>query len=260
MTYTKKKQTQDEIAKSIGKGREWVNKKLKKKAQNSGKNTKVTPQKIALIVDTTYFSQFGLMVFRASNLKENLLWKIVDHETNDEYRSGIQELINDGWEVLAIIADGKPGLGKLFPDIPFQLCQFHQFQTVTRYISKNPKLEASQELRAIMFDLKQTTKASFEFWINQWHEKWKEFLAEKTIDLSTGKYSFTHKRLRQAFFGIRRNLDLLFTFEVHIKTIKIPNTTNSLDGYFSHLKSKLSVHRGASKNTQINLISEIIFL
>ena len=211
-------------------------------------------------MDTTYFKRFGLMVFRASNLKKNLLWKIVNHETNEEYRSGIQELINDGWEILGIVADGKPGLGKLFPKIPFQLCQFHQFQRVTQLISKNPKLEASREFREIMFDLKQTDQESFEYWITQWHEKWKEFLAEKTVDIFTGKSHFTHQRLRTAFFSVRRNLNHLFAFQFNSDEIKIPNTTNSLDGYFSHLKSKISVHRGASKNTQINLISELIFL
>lgn len=213
-----------------------------------------------LIVDTTYFKQFGLMVFRSANLKENLLWKIVDHETNEEYKLGIQELLDDGWKILGIVADGKPGLGKLFPEIPFQLCQFHQFQRVTRLISKNPKLEASQELREIMFRLKETDRESFEFWINEWHTKWKEFLAEKTIDEETGKWNFTHQRLRRAFFSVRRNLKPLFAFQFYSNIIQIPNTTNSLDGYFSHLKSKLSVHRGASKNTQINLISELIFL
>ncbi len=211
-------------------------------------------------MDTTYFKQFGLMVFRSSNLKKNLLWKIVDHETNEDYQSGIQELIDDDWKILGIVADGKPGLGKLFPDIPFQLCQFHQFQRVTQLISKHPKLEASQELRAIMFNLKQTDTASFEFWLSEWYEKWEHFLKEKTVDEITGKWHFTHRRLRTAFFGIRRNLEALFTHQFHSKVVEIPNTTNTLDGYFSHLKSKLSVHRGASKNTQINLISELIFL
>ena len=200
------------------------------------------------------------MVFRSSNLKKNLLWKIVKHETNLEYRLGIQELIDDGFEVLGIVADGRAGLSKLFPNIPFQLCHFHQFQTVTRYISKNPQLEASRELRRIMFDLKQTDLASFKFWLNEWHEKWKEFLVEKTINPLTKKSSFTHQKLRQAFFSVKRNLKHLFTCEFHSKLIQIPNTTNSLDGYFSHLKSKLSVHRGASKETQINLISGLIFL
>ena len=161
---------------------------------------------------------------------------------------------------MGIVADGKPGLGKLFPGIPFQLCQFHQFQRVTQLISKNPKLEASQELRAIMFNLKQTDKASFNFWLQEWHEKWDIFLKEKTVDEISGKWHFTHKRLRTAFFGVLRNLEVLFTHQFHSKVIQIPNTTNTIDGYFSHLKSKLSVHRGASKNTQINLISNLIFL
>ena len=213
-----------------------------------------------LLVDTTYFKQFGLMLFRASNLKRNLLWKIVKNENNQAYREGIQELLDDGWKIEGLVADGKPGLGKLFPEIPFQLCQFHQFQTVTRYISKNPKLQASQELRQIMFDLKCTDHASFNFWIEEWFKKWGQFLEEKSWSFKCGKEVFTHKRLRQAFSGIQRNLDALFTFQFHSKNLQIPNTTNSIEAYFSHLKSKLSVHRGASKNTQINLISKLIFL
>jgi hypothetical protein len=257
--YSTGKQTQEQLSKSFQKSRKWINETLKKGIKYSGKNPEIVPQKIVLIVDTTYFSQFGLMVFRASNLGKNLFWKTVDHETNEAYRSGIQVLINDGWEIFGIVADGKPGLSKLFPNIPFQLCQFHQFQIVTRYISKNPKLEASKELRQIMFYLKETDYESFKYWLEEWHTSWKEFLAEKTTDLVTGKSCFTHKRLRQAFFSVRRNLKPLFTFQFHLQVIQIPNTTNSLDGYFSHLKSKLSVHRGASKTTQINLISELIF-
>ena len=125
----------------MGKSREWVNKALKKPVVDSGKNLKIIPQAIVLAIDTTYFRQFGLMLFRSTNLKKNLFWKIVDHETNEEYRAGIEILIQDGWEILAIVADGKPGLSKLFPDIPFQKCHFHQFQTVTQCISKNPQLQ-----------------------------------------------------------------------------------------------------------------------
>lgn len=257
--YSTGKQTQSQLSKKFDKSREWVNRHLKKTAKFSGKNLNVNPQKIVLIVDTTYYRQFGLMVFRSSNLKENLLWKVVKQETNEEYRSGIQELIDSGWNILALVADGRPGLSKLFPDIPFQKCHFHQFQTVTQCISKKPKLEAGKELRQIMFFLKQTDFLSFQYLLKQWYEKWEEFLAETTIDPITGKSRFTHQRLRRAYFSLRRNLDHLFTFQYHSKEIQIPNTTNSLDGYFSHLNNKLNVHRGASKYTQINLISEIIF-
>lgn len=258
--YSSGKQTQQQIADSLGKSRKWVNNQLKKETVYSGKNTSIQPQKIVLIVDTTYFSQFGLMVFRSSNLKKNLLWKIVEHETNEAYQSGIQLLLDDGWDIQGLVADGKPGLGKLFPDIPFQLCQFHQFQTVTQRISKNPKLEAGKEFRQLMFWLKETDYESFSYLLDTWYKEWKEFLAEKSFDPFTGKSTFTHQRLRQAFFSVRRNKEILFTFQYHSHVIEIPKTTNSLDGYFTHLKSKLSVHQGASKNTQINLISDLIFL
>ena len=199
------------------------------------------------------------MLFRASNLSQNLLWKVVRNETNQEYKSGIDELMSDGWEIIAIVADGKPGLRNLYPSVPFQMCQFHQFQIVTRYISKKPKLQASQELREIMFHLKETDFLSFQYLIEQWQKRWCNFLAEKTINPFTGKSTFTHKRIRQAYYAIQRNLDYLFTFQYHSEEITIPNTTNSIDGYFSHLKKKIAVHQGASKHTQINLISELIF-
>ncbi|QQS58949.1 hypothetical protein IPN35_05180 [Candidatus Peregrinibacteria bacterium] len=43
----------------------------------------------AVIDDTTYFEQFGLMVFRSACLKKNLLWYEVKHATNNLYRKGI---------------------------------------------------------------------------------------------------------------------------------------------------------------------------
>lgn len=86
--YSEKKQTQQQIAQEIGRSRKWVNEHLQTPAPVVGKNTSIQPQKIVLIVDTTYFRQFGLMVFRASNLGKNLLWKVVDHENIDlEFKS-----------------------------------------------------------------------------------------------------------------------------------------------------------------------------
>lgn len=245
----------------MGKSRKWVNAELgKAKYQSKGKNTSIPLSKIVLIIDTTYFKQFGLMVFRAANLKQNLLWYEVVHETNELYRQGIQELVDDGWQIEAIIADGKPGLARLFPDIPFQLCHFHQFAVVTRYISKKPKLIASQKLRQLMFLLKETDQASFEYWLKEWCSQWQDFLNEQTINPFTNKKTYTHQKLRKAYYSLKRNLPLLFTFEGRLPKINIPTTTNSLDGYFGHLKDKLRVHRGTSKETQLKLIEQLIFL
>ena len=258
--YAQRKQTQQQIADDLGRSRKWVNEQLaKEECLHKGMNLKPAPQKVILMIDTTYLEQFGLMAFRSANLKKNLLWYEVEHETNELYRQGIQELMDAGWIIEAIVADGKPGIGNLFPQIPFQLCQFHQFATVTRYISKKPKLPASQELRELMFLLKETDEASFTYWLDQWHERWKDFLSEKTVHPITKKKTYTHRRLRSAYHSIKRNLPLLFTFERCLPDLWIPTTTNSLDGYFSHLKDKLRVHRGASKETQLKLIGKLFF-
>lgn len=257
-----KKQTQKQIGDAIGKSRKWVNIFLKLRKQDSCRRVNINLQNIILVIDTTYFEQFGIMVFRAENIGKNLLWYKVEHETNELYRKGIQELIDMGFIIDAIVADGKPGLGKLFLDIPFQLCHFHQFQIITRYISKKPKLQAGKELRNLLFRLKETDRASFEYWLFEWHKKWQNFLNEKTecIDLqSKRRWWYTHKNLRSAYSSLKRNLSFLFTFEALLPEKLIPNTTNSLDGYFSHLKTKLAVHRGASKITQLKLMSTIIF-
>lgn len=258
--YTTGKQTQEQISKKLGKSREWVNKYIQSNDFNlNNYNDKIEPQTITLIIDTTYFEQFGLMVFRASNLKKNLLWYVVSHETNNKYREGIQFLLDKGWGIEMLVADGKPGLGKMFPSIPFQLCQFHLFQMVTRYISKKPKLEAGIELRNLMFFLKETDQESFEYLLKIWKEKWSNFLNEKSENWITGKEYFTHLRLRQAYNSIKRALPYVFTAHQFLPKKRVCTTTNSLDGYFSHLKSKLSVHRGASRNTQIKIISVLIF-
>ncbi|MEI7510583.1 MAG: transposase [Candidatus Peregrinibacteria bacterium] len=174
-------------------------------------NAEILPQEIVLIVDTTYFEQFGVMVLRASNLKKNLLWYEVKHETNQKYKEGIDLLLEKGWKIKMLIADGKPGLGRLFPAIVFQHCQFHLFQIVTRYISKKPKLLAGKELREIMFRMKETDRESFDYWIEQWHKRWKTFLSEKTENIATGTKVFTHQRIRQAYTAIICTMPFIFT-------------------------------------------------
>ena len=70
-----------------------------------------------------------------------------------------------------------------------------------------------------MFYLKETDRASFEYFLDEWYESWKDFLKEKTTNIFTKKEQYTHQRLRRAYFGLRRNLDLLFTFQFHSKEL-----------------------------------------
>ena len=137
------------------------------------------------------------------------------------------------------------------------MCQFHQMQIVKRYITSRPKLQAGIELKVIVDRLTHTDEASFTGWLKDWYRKWEEFLKERTKNPVTGKNGYTHSRLRSAYFSLRHNLEYLFTWERNLK-LKIPNTTNSLDGTFAHVKDKVRIHRGLKRSRKQKLIEELL--
>ena len=197
-------------------------------------------------MDTSYWgTHFGLMLFKDALSGENLLRYYVGYETNAQYKKGIEELKLRGYNILAIVCDGRKGLFNLFDNIPVQMCQFHQAAIVRRYITKNPRMPAAIELKEMVSLMVKTDKESFKGMLFLWHEKWKSFLNERTINEETGKSFYTHKRLRSAYRSLKNNLPWLFTWYDYIE-LKIPNTTNMLEGHFSDLKNKLRNHNGLS--------------
>lgn len=205
-------------------------------------------------MDTTYWGRgFGVMLFKDSLTKENLLKYYVKTETNALYIQGINELKSLGFQITAIVCDGRKGLIQSFGDIPVQMCQFHQSAIIRRYLTKKPKLKAAQELMFVVDLMKQTDRESFEGALNLWFEKWENFLNERTINPETKKSFYTHKRLRSAYRSLKNNLPWLFTWYDNIE-LNIPNTTNAIDGHFADLKNKLRNHNGLSKQRKMRFI------
>jgi hypothetical protein len=208
-----------------------------------------------VLMDTTYFGRkLGVMIFKDSITSQILFKQYVRQETNLLYLNGIIEIKKKGIKVQSIICDGRKGLLQLFPSIPIQMCNFHQVAIVRRYLTKSPKMQASKELWALTLLLKQTDKESFIGGLNQWHEKWKDFLNERKVDVN-GKNRYVHKRLRSAYRSLKTNLPWLFTWYDFI-ALKIPNTTNALDGQFSNLKNKIRNHNGLSTERKKKFIDE----
>ena len=209
-------------------------------------------------MDTTYWGDsFGVMLFKDAITKENLLKYYVKYETNAHYKRGIEELQNIGFKIIAIVCDGRKGLINSFINIPVQMCQFHQAAIIRRYITKNPRLPASIELKDIVSMMVQTDKESFEGALKQWYNKWEPFLNERTINKETGKSYYTHKRLRSAYRSLKTNMPWLFTWYDNIE-LDIPNTTNALEGYFADLKNKLRNHNGLSLTRKKKFIDGFI--
>jgi len=194
---------------------------------------------------------------RSPHLRKNLYIREVQAESADVYRQGRITLEKQGYDLQAIVLDGRPGVRQVFSDIPVQMCHFHQIQIITRYLTNNPKLPASRELKKIVRTLVKAEEESFIADLDDWHGKWSSFLKERTADSITGKWHYTHKRLRSAHRSLKLNLPYLFTYRKYPE-LNIPNTTNSLDGCFAYLKELLRVHRGSTKSLRNKIIEEVL--
>ncbi len=187
----------------------------------------------------------GVLVVRGNG--KNLLWQEIESEKLVHYEKLFRALGAAAIQPAAFVIDGRRGVRQLllakFPEEPLQLCQFHAVQTVTKYLTKRPKLAAGKQLRQLTLTLKVCRQTTFARRLAQWQRRWSNFLAERTFDASPRGWYYTHKKLRSAYFSLQRNLPWLFTFRRYPK-LKIPNTTNSCDGWFAHLKQRIKIHRG----------------
>ena len=194
------------------------------------------------------------MVFKDSISLQILYKQYVKYETNKLYIFGIEEIARRGIKIQSIICDGRKGLFQLFEGIPVQMCNFHQVAIIRRYLTKNPKMQASKVLWEHVLLLVHTDKESFTGGLQDWFVKWEGFLNERKID-PKGKLRYVHKKLRSAYRSLKTNLPYLFTWYDNYD-LKIPNTTNAIDGHFADLKNKLRNHNGLSIERKMKFIDE----
>ena len=217
------------------------------------------PRPIHLVVDATYFgtrtnhTAWGVILFRDSDQKENLWWKYVDHETALDYDEGKRFVEGLGYIIKSVTSDGFLGLPRVFRDIPFQMCQFHMKQIVVRNVTMNPQTEAGRVLLAMASTLTVTTEEEFIRRLQMFHVKYIAFLSEKTTH-PDGSKSWTHEGARKAYLSLAHWNDYLFTYKKHSG---MPNTTNTCDGHFSHIKDIVRIHRGLCKSFKQKVLDAI---
>jgi hypothetical protein len=210
---------------------------------------------INLVVDTTYFGRsFGYMIFRAHGV--NLHYRQVNNETIEQLSKGLDILDSLGYMFKSVTIDGRAGFIKYlkvrYPHTPLQYCQFHQKQTIRQCITNNPQTACGQELKEFMKDFLKYDYDSFYKDYCKLRNKWSEFMKERNE-----KKQFKHRMLRRAFGSLKRNMPYLFVYKM-FPDLKIPNTTNSCDGYFTHFKKRIKRHCGLKRNRRIKLAEFII--
>ena len=218
-----------------------------------------TPRSMVAVMDATKVGDTWVLAVRNPHASETVYADEIPIESTSSYQAAFQSLVADGFTIQAIVSDGRfVAVDWLFPGIPIQMCHYHQEQIVIRYLTLNPKLTAGIELLQLIRTLPNTDAMSFANAFRLWCGTHHIFLQEKTLDEHTGRWSWTHRRLRQARDSIAAHLPYLFTYQKY-PALNIPNTTNSLDGKFGKAKTALAVHSGLTHKRQIKVLLSILF-
>lgn len=201
------------------------------------------PGAVNLVLDVTFFGrEYGYFCFHDTH--EIVYALEVKTECLADLHACLDQLVLAGYRFKSFTLDGKRGfacaLQKRFPDVPIQMCVFHQKMIIRRYITNNPKSRCGQDLKALMAGFLKGTPEGFSAKFKDLQRRHKDFLGEKN---KAGK--FKHKRLRSAVRSLRTNSPLLFTYKLHPE-LEIPHTSNHIEGAFSHLKERIRMHRGMS--------------
>jgi hypothetical protein len=216
-------------------------------------------EQVYLRVDATYFKQFCLLCYQDDEDGHIQLIRFSDGEHYEEIKEDLANLIRLGLHLESITTDGHKSILKAIkksvPDVIVQRCLVHIQRMCLLWLTRYPKHPAGQELRSlVLLILKIKTNNDKIYWTREfrkWHEKHKSYINEKTHNTATGRYWYTHKLLRRSYSTINRALPNMFHY---LADPNIPNTTNGLEGFFSHLKNHLDLHRGLTVKNRINFI------
>lgn len=214
-----------------------------------------------MIADALYFGErkentnWCTVAFRDLKRKENLWWDFGETETTSIYLTGRDHLEKLGYKILSVTGDGFGGLKQAFAGIPYQMCHVHMERIIVNGTTRNPQLEAGQALLALAKLLYTTDSKTFNHYLDEYLEKYRDFLNERTVNPFTGERFFTHEPLRRSVMSLLRNRPYLFTFE---QNRNIPKTTNSLEGHFSHMRDIVEVHRGLSRLQKEKVLNSIL--
>lgn len=205
-------------------------------------------------LDVTYWGRgFGVLLALDNKTGSPLYMTFVKSETVKDYEEAVSSITERGYSIRGLIIDGKQALFKTFSDYPIQMCQFHMKQIVKRYLTQNPKMQASRSLKELTAKLHKMDENDFKKDYQEWKEKWKDTINHKKLH-KDGKMHYTHRRLRSAMNSLNFYLPYLFTFQRE-DCMGMPNTNNKIEGTFTDLKKNLNNHSGLTMENRKRFIS-----
>jgi hypothetical protein len=216
-------------------------------------------------LDATYFEQFCMLCYQDNEDGYTQLIRFSDGEHFGEIKEDLDNLIKLGVQIESITTDGHKSIlkaiKKSLPQVVVQRCLVHIQRMCLLWLTRFPKHIAGVELRRLVLLLlrikTQNDRLHWSRQLEQWHQQHKVYLQEKTINEQTGRYWYKHKLLRRSYLTIKRALPNMFHY---LANPAIPKTTNGIEGFFSHLKNHLDLHRGLTLQHRIDFIKWYVYL
>lgn len=216
--------------------------------------------KVHLLVDGSYFSNgLCLILYYDHDIRYVQLYRETDQEKYREIKEDLENLKRLGVEVYSVTCDGHKAImkaiRKAYPSAIIQRCVVHIKRQVRNYLSTRPKLPQAQSLLKIsnrVTAIKSQQECVEWLWeFHLWYKENEAFINQQTINAETGRFWYTHKNLHASCSLLINAIPDMFHY---LDDPEIPSTTNRLESYFTHLKEKLTLHRGLRFEAKRNFI------
>jgi transposase-like protein len=224
------------------------------------KNIVKSKGNVHLLIDGTYFANgLCLVLYYDYDIQYVQLFRETNDEKYKEIKEDLENLKALGVQVYSVSCDGHRAIlkavSKAYPNAIIQRCLVHVKRQIKNYLSGNPKLEQAKQLLSISNKITYLkTVEQAQYWLVDffnWHREHLLFLEEKSYNEVSGRWWYKHKNLHLACSHLINAIPNMFCF---LNDPEIPYSTNQLEGYFTHLKEKLTLHRGLRFESKKNFI------
>lgn len=200
---------------------------------------------INLLIDCVFFGRaYGYLCFH--DTQQIIYCHEIKTETVADLSRGLCVIRDAGYRIKSVTIDGRRGfygtIKRILGPVPVQMCLFHQKAITRRYLTDRPSLQAGKDLKELMNRLLEETPENF---VAAFYALKRDH--QTTLNRRNEKREFAHQKLRAAYRSVENNLPMLFTWR-EFPQLQIPNTTGRLEGFFSHLKERIQMHRGLKKH------------
>jgi len=221
-----------------------------------------TLKNIHLKIDAKYFGKWGCCIVCKEG-KNIIFWHFCFKETYKDYLFCFSRLRELNYVVLSVTSDMhssiKSAVKTFYPNIPHQACLVHIQRRCQTLLTKKPDTIAGKQLLDIVININQIKSQNdviiFKLWLDRFEQRYYQLLNKRSYVKDTSspkKWWYTHKNLRKCFRHLKNSLPNMFHY---LENPDIPKDTNGLEAEFTHLKTKLNIHRGLKRYKRVQFIN-----